>query len=229
MEDFEILISIRNALGYDKKNWHDFSKSLGYANHRSYNHIERGTFPLNEKLKVQLIEKFNVNPYYLNSGLGVMFLKSPKKILAKGKFEFDNRLRLLRKQSGLLKLDLANILGCSKYEYTLLEKNKNMLTQDQLDILNKMNFNTQLLIPDKIKTCLYEENLEINQRLNQLRKFLRLTQFTMANKLGYNTTIYSLIETEKAFLLRSKLNLIEQMGVNIPWLLTGKGEMLANF
>ena len=170
MEDFEILISIRKALGYDKTNWYNFAQNLGYANHRSYKHIERGTFPFNEKLKLHLIEKFNVNPYYLNTGQGVMFLKPVKKISVKKKVEFDNQLILLRKHSGFFKFVLANRLGCSWYQYTLLEKNKKKLSQDQLDILNRMGFTTPLFVPVQIKTCLYEYNLEINQRLYQLRK-----------------------------------------------------------
>lgn len=75
MQDHEKLIVLRNELGYER--WQDFATKLGYTNKYSYRSIETGSSPLNDNLKLRLVESFNVNPEFLETGKGDIILPNP--------------------------------------------------------------------------------------------------------------------------------------------------------
>ena len=66
---------------------------------------------------------------------------------------------------------------------------------------------------------------EVGSRLLTLRKQMKLTQVQFAKEIGITQNVYTRYETGKLDLpdhLKSKLH---QIGVNLNWLLTGKGQM----
>lgn len=67
-----ILVQIREALGLK---WQDFADKLGYTNIYSYRNIENGGVRIGPQLKKRLINLYEVNPNFLESGEGDMFKK----------------------------------------------------------------------------------------------------------------------------------------------------------
>ncbi len=67
--------------------------------------------------------------------------------------------------------------------------------------------------------------MSYGERLRQARKKLNLSQQELGKKLDVATMIISRLESNDTQLKASILTKIDQMGINISWLLTGKGDM----
>lgn len=254
MEDLEILIRIRKTLGFEKKNMHAFAKSLGYCKLSSYQYIETGIFPLNNKLKQRLSALYRVNPEYLNTGQGEMFLKDGENIFISEKYEIYDRLFQLRTQLNLSQVELANKLDWSRNMYALLEINRAVLSQNQSDILRQMGVNIPWLltgkgemltsiveipttieeipvkideIPANIENIQESGNQDIGERLRLFRKYLKLSRPKMCLELGIKS-IFLLDYIENGF-QNIKPETIKQLeisfDINTDWLLNGNGNM----
>lgn len=75
------------------------------------------------------------------------------------------------------------------------------------------------------KTSPSSSNLEPRERLKTLRKILNLNQDKFSKKLRIAQTSYSSIEQGKRNLSSTILISLDNLGINIHWLLTGNGEM----
>jgi repressor LexA len=62
-------------------------------------------------------------------------------------------------------------------------------------------------------------------RLKQARETMNLTQEDMANKLNVGQSAYSKMERGKSDFSNELLTLIPELGINLNWIITGKGEM----
>jgi repressor LexA len=62
-------------------------------------------------------------------------------------------------------------------------------------------------------------------RLKQARETMNLKQEDMANKLNIGQSAYSKMERGKSDFSDELLVLIPELGINLNWIITGKGEM----
>jgi transcriptional regulator with XRE-family HTH domain len=65
----------------------------------------------------------------------------------------------------------------------------------------------------------------VGERLTQLRNTLSLTQINMAVKLGMTLKTYARSELNERAMDAGELEKLDELGVSINWLLTGKGDM----
>jgi transcriptional regulator with XRE-family HTH domain len=70
-------------------------------------------------------------------------------------------------------------------------------------------------------------DIQLNQRLVQVRKHLRLSQKEFAKTIGFTQTYISDIENgRRPFTLKIAYKIEKQLKINKEWLLTGNGDML---